>query len=100
CEASWMGCPVVTLSGGTFAGRQAASFLHAAGLEFLIAKNHKEYEDIAVDLANDRERLLSLRRELREKIAASPACDGALLARDFTNALRNVWSAWCSNANT
>lgn len=98
CEASWMGCPVVTFPGATFAGRQATAFLAAAGLSQFIATGREEFEDLAVNLAADRTALAALRAGLRARIAASPACDGVRLARDFTAALTRAWATWCAQS--
>jgi len=96
CDATWMGCPVVAFPDATFAGRQAASYLAAAGLGKLVAKDKASYEDLAVSLAADQNNLASMRAGLRSHLEASPVCDSAKLARDFTTAMRNVWSDWCA----
>src|SRR5262249_24996955 len=43
CEALWMGVPVVTWPGETFASRHSCSYLRTAGLEELIARSADEY---------------------------------------------------------
>ena len=96
CEASWMGCPVVTFPGATFAGRQSAAFLSAAGLSKFIAADRRAFEDLAVDLAADQSTLVALRAGLRTQVAASPACDGVRFARDFSAALTHAWATWCA----
>ncbi|MDA1088906.1 MAG: tetratricopeptide repeat protein [Proteobacteria bacterium] len=96
CEALWMGVPVVTLVGNIFAGRHALSHLSTVGLAELAAEDTEAYVALTVKLANDPPRLTGLRAGLRERMAASPLCDEPRFARNFADAMRNVWQAWCS----
>ncbi len=63
-DALWMGCPVVTLAGPTFAGRVGASLLAACGLESLITRDADAYRARAKALVGDRTELQSLRKTL------------------------------------
>jgi protein O-GlcNAc transferase len=94
-EALWMGVPVITLPGLTFAGRHALAHLTAVGLTETIARDRQEYVDLAVALAGDLPRLAAWRRELRNRVAASPLCDGPRFAANLMAALRDVWRRWC-----
>jgi predicted O-linked N-acetylglucosamine transferase (SPINDLY family) len=60
----WMGVPMVTLSGNTFVSRMAGSMLHYAGLDELIAHNHTDYENLAVALSTDPERLARIKAQM------------------------------------
>lgn len=97
CEALWMGVPVVTLAGDRHMGRVGVSLLTGAGLPELIAATQEDFVRIAAGLADDRDRLKTLHRELRDRVSASPLCDGAAFARSFEAALRGAWRNWCQS---
>jgi predicted O-linked N-acetylglucosamine transferase (SPINDLY family) len=94
CEALWMGAPVVTCPGETFAGRHSLSHLSTVGLTETIAGDLDQYVDIAVRLASDLPRLADLRANLRPRVAASPLCDGPRFAENLLPLLRRAWHAW------
>ena len=96
-ESLWMGVPVVTLPGETFASRHSASHLANAGYPELIAKDAGDYVAIALKLASDLDGLANLRARLRPKMAASPVCDGARYARGLEAAYRAMWRRWCQD---
>ena len=74
-DALWAGCPVLTTLGGTFAGRVAASLLHAVGLPELVAPTIDAYVAQAIALAGDRAELARLRAYLGEQGRASALFD-------------------------
>ncbi|WP_280926032.1 O-linked N-acetylglucosamine transferase, SPINDLY family protein [Caldimonas mangrovi] len=79
-DALWMGVPIVTYAGPTFASRVAASLLDAVGLPELICDSPAGYEATAIGLLRDRPRLERLRRHLREGRLHFPVFDGARFA--------------------
>ena len=96
CEALWMGVPVITCPGETFASRHSLSHLSNVGLTETIAHDLDEYVELAVSLAGDLPRLATLRAGLRERMAASPLCDGKRFAANLMLLLQDVWRRWCS----
>lgn len=95
CEASWMGVPVITVPGQTFASRHSLVHLSAIGLPELVASDRDDYVKLAVALANDADGLARLRAGLRAKMAGSPLCDGRKFAEGFAAIMRNIWRNWC-----
>jgi protein O-GlcNAc transferase len=91
CEALWMGVPVVTLAGLRHAARVGASLLPRAGLQDLVTESERDYLERAINLARDTDRLVTLRRELRPRLAASSLTNPAILARDIEHAYREMW---------
>lgn len=100
CEALWMGVPIVTPRGSTYAGRLVASILTQAGLSELIGSSPEECVEILRSLALDFDRLKSLRGNLRPQLAASLLCDGSRFTRKLEAAHRNMWAEWCSWGET
>jgi predicted O-linked N-acetylglucosamine transferase (SPINDLY family) len=95
CEALWMGVPVITCPGETFASRHGLSHLSNVGLTETIARDVDDYVAIALRLADDLPRLAELRSQLRSQTAASPLCDGPRFAANLATLLRGVWRDWC-----
>jgi protein O-GlcNAc transferase len=86
-EALWVGVPLVTCSGETFASRVAGSLLHAIGLPETIADSLPAYEVLARDLAHDPGRLERLREALEGNRLKQPLFDTPRYARNFEKAL-------------
>jgi predicted O-linked N-acetylglucosamine transferase (SPINDLY family) len=86
-----MGVPVITCPLETFASRHSLSHLSNVGLTEMIARDLDEYVELAVSLAGDLPRLTALRAGLRERMAASPLCDGKRFARHLASVLHDVW---------
>ncbi len=91
-EALWMGVPVITLAGQRYAERISASKLTAVGLEEFISTDKAAYIAKAIGLAHNPERRKNIRAELRDRMAASPLCDGKALAHAMENAYRDMYA--------
>jgi len=90
-EALWMGVPVLTLDGVRLVERQGVGLLRCAGLSGWIARDPDDYVRRAVRLAGDPGELSRLRARLRGEVLASPVCNAADFAREFTGALLGMW---------
>lgn len=82
-DALWAGLPLVTCAGNAFAGRVAASLLHAVGLPELVTRSLAEYEALALALARDPARLAALRARLAENRLRAPLFDTARFCRQL-----------------
>jgi predicted O-linked N-acetylglucosamine transferase (SPINDLY family) len=91
CEALWMGVPVITCPVETFASRHALSHLSSVGLTETIAHDLDEYVELAVSLAGELPRLAVLRAGLRQRMAASPLCQGKRFASHLASILHAAW---------
>lgn len=80
-DALWAGCPLVTMRGETFAGRVAASLLHAVGLPELVTDNVDGYVSAAVALARSAEERARLRAYLDGPGRASALFDTVATTR-------------------
>jgi protein O-GlcNAc transferase len=93
CEALWMGVPVITCPGLTFAGRHSTSHLTTAGYQAFVARNIGEYVELAAGWPNRLDELSAIRSTMRERVRASPLCNVRLFAGDFLKVLQRAWDA-------
>jgi predicted O-linked N-acetylglucosamine transferase (SPINDLY family) len=91
-EALWVGVPVVTVIGETFAQRVAASLLHAVALDELSCASVADYEARVIALAGDTARRAALRERLVQQRGSTPLFDGARFARDIESLYERMWA--------
>jgi protein O-GlcNAc transferase len=82
-DALWVGLPVLTQAGKSFAGRVAASLLHAIDLPELITHSQHEYESLAVELALNPSKLKAIKRKLLENRDSSALFNTELFTKNI-----------------
>ncbi len=82
-DTLWSGVPMISLRGNTFAGRVGASLLTAVEMTELIVETPADYERLALELFNNRERLASLRKRLVQARGTAPLFDMGRFVRDL-----------------
>jgi len=90
-DALWMGLPVLTCTGRSFAGRVGASLLHALDMPELVTADLTAYEALAVALAQDRQRLAVLRAKIAHKRTRAPLFDTTRSTRALESAYLHMW---------
>lgn len=93
-DALWMGLPVLTCAGDTFAGRVAGSLLHAAGIPELVTESLADYQAQALRLTAQPQRLRELRALLDNTRDSMPLFDSARFARHLERNYRAMWAAY------
>jgi predicted O-linked N-acetylglucosamine transferase (SPINDLY family) len=93
-DALWAGLPLLTCRGQSFAGRVAASLLHAAGLPELVTDSPEAYEALALRLATDPALLGSLRSTLEQNRLTCPLFETDRFRRNIEVAYTTMWELW------
>jgi protein O-GlcNAc transferase len=93
-DALWVGLPLVTCMGRSFASRVAASVLHAAGLPELVTHSLTDYESLAMRLAADPALLNGYRQRLEENRRTCGLFDTARFARHIEAAYIKMWEIY------
>ena len=98
-DALWAGVPVVALIGRHFASRVSASLLTAVGLPELIVNNLDDYEALAVQLAENPERLEAIRYKLVENRNIMPLFDTPRFVKNLEKGYAAIWDLFLSGRN-
>jgi predicted O-linked N-acetylglucosamine transferase (SPINDLY family) len=91
-DALWMGVPVLTLSGRSFASRVCGSLVRSAGLPELVCEAADDYVRRAIALGTDRAKIAALKGRLEAGRASCTLFDTALLARRLEGLYRDMCS--------
>jgi len=87
-DALWAGLPVLTCAGRAFAGRVAASLLEAIELPELVTLTAEQYEEMAVQLAENPELLGTIKQKLARNRLTTALFD----TRSFTKHLEVAYT--------
>jgi len=90
-DALWMGVPVLTCLGQTFAGRVAGSLLKAANMPELITNSMQEYEQLALQLARDPQKLAAVKAKLGQNRDTCALFNTEKFARNLEAAYQTMW---------
>lgn len=92
CDALWMGVPVLTVEGQSYASRQGMAVLEVLGLPGFVAKKPSDLAGLALSWSNRRPELARIRTGLRNRMQMSPVCDQPGYVKSFETELLKVWN--------
>lgn len=93
-DALWMGVPVLTLPGRSFASRVCASVVRAAGVGELICASPEDYVARAIAFGRDPSTLAPFKQRLIEGRETSLLFDTPRLVRDLEALYRQAWAEY------
>jgi len=93
-DALWAGLPILTRVGDTFAGRMTASLLNTIGLSTLITSTPQAYEELAIELATNPEKLAAIKHRLASNRLTTPLFDAQLFARHIEAAYTKMYERY------
>ena len=91
-DALWMGVPIVTMIGQGHASRVGYSILSNLALDNLIAHSTEEYQNIAVNLANNKDELTELHTTLRKRMKNSTLLDHKLHTEQLETIFKSIYN--------
>jgi predicted O-linked N-acetylglucosamine transferase (SPINDLY family) len=92
-DALWMGVPVLTLSGRSFASRVCGSLVRSAGLTELVLTSPEDYVARAIALAKNRTEIEAYKTKLRANRDSCQLFDTGMLVGRLENLYRDLCDA-------
>jgi predicted O-linked N-acetylglucosamine transferase (SPINDLY family) len=96
-DALWMGVPVLTLSGRSFASRVCGSLVRSAGLEGLVVERPEDYVARAVWLGRNRQAVETYRAQLRANRDTCVLFDMNVLTARLEALYRAMCADYCAD---
>ena len=97
-DVLWAGTPMVTLPLESLASRVASSQLKCLGCPELIAKDRKDYENIAIRLGTDKQYLKLIRAKVWKQKTDSPLFDVKNYTKNLEDLFEKMWRRYESGA--
>ena len=96
-DALWVGLPVLTRIGKSFASRVSASLLNAIDLSELVTSSEKEYEDLAVEIAKNPTKLKEIKNKLKNNRSSKPLFNTQIFTRNIEKAYSLMYERYLKN---
>jgi hypothetical protein len=93
-DALWAGLPLLTLMGESFASRVAASLLTAINLPELITSSQEDYEALAIELANNPNKLKTIKTKLETNRLTTPLFDTPRFTKHLEEAYTKIYECY------
>ncbi len=93
-DALWVGLPVLTSMGKSFASRVSASLLNAVGLPELITNTQEDFEAMAIELATNPKKLAELKLKLANNRLTTPLFDTPLFTKNLEAAYLQMYERY------
>ncbi len=90
-DAMWMGVPILTTPGTSFASRVCASLAHAGGIGELVCPTQEVYVARAIELGRNPKTISELKERLTVARQSSALFDTPRLVRELENLYRGMW---------
>ena len=90
-DALWMGVPVLTFPGRSFASRVCGSLVTSAGLPELVCATPDEFVARAIELGNEKAKLAAVRAKLAKLRDTCVLFDTPLLVSKFEALYQEMW---------
>ena len=89
--------PIITIKGNSFASRVASSLLSSVGLEELITNSGKEYQELAVKIAENKNFYKETKDKLKKNILDMPLFNSKLFTKKLETAYIEVYKNYNEN---
>jgi len=93
-DALWIGLPVLTCKGESFASRVAASLLNAIELPELITDTQEQYESVAIDLATNPAKFKAIKDKLERNKMTTALFDTARFTKHIESAYTQMYERY------
>ena len=95
-DSLWMGVPILTFSGRSFASRVCSSLTRAAGLPEMVCATPDEYVERAVALGNNKDEVKRLKEKLQANRDTCILFNTELLVRSLEGLYEKMWEEYSS----
>ena len=99
-SALWMGVPVLTMAGTSYAARMASSLLKSIDLPELITTSIYDYEKLALELSTRPEKLNAIKEKLKKNRSERPLFNTEMYTRHFEEGMSQVFNNFISGNKT